>query len=207
MLRMLPLLFLLPIASLSAQTVDVFARAIDATKEGRTHVHGGVATVDLTDAAGFEAGVDLFWTPRISTEFSVASVRHELEASAFGEHADLGPTHVTPFTAVLELHTNPQGKFDVHLGAGGAYVTFDEVADTAELTLLGVRSIEFHDKLVPAADAGACFRLGPRWAVTADAKWLDIRTDVTATYLDGTSEGASLNLSQLTLGAGLSFRF
>jgi len=208
-MRLFPVLFLTVFAasSLAAQNVDVFVRAIDATKEGTTHVHGGAAVVGLDDATGFEIGADLFWSPRISTELSVSSVRHELDASAFGETVDLGSTRVMPVTAVFELHSGPRGKLDFHIGAGASYVTFEKLEDNAQLTLLGVRSIEFHNKVAPVADAGASWRIGSRWAINADAKWTDIKTDTSATYLDGTSEGATLNLRQVTLGAGLSMRF
>jgi len=194
-------------SSLCAQTIDVFARATEATREGTTHVHGGQATVSLNSARGYEVGADLFWSQRISTELSIGRVDHELDASAFGETVDLGSSRVSPISAIVEFHTDPQGPFDIHAGAGASFVRFDDVQNSAELALLGVRSIKFHDKVAPVANAGASYRLGPRIALTADVKWFDIRTKSTATYLDGTSEGADLNLKQVTLGAGLSFRF
>lgn len=197
---------LMIVSAASAQTVDLFVRAVDATKEGKTTVHGGAATVSLNSAHGFEAGADIFWTPQISSELSVSSVPHDLDASAFGQNVDLGGTRDTYFTAVAELHTNPRGAFDVHLGAGAAFARLGDVADTAELTLI-VRSIKFHDKIAPVADAGASLRLGPHWAITAAAKWLDLTTKTTATYLDGTTEGANMNLKQITVGVGLAYRF
>jgi len=193
--------------SSSAQTVDLFVRAIEATKEGKTHVHGGVATVHLNSARGFEAGADVLWTPRVSTELSISSVNHDLDASALGESVDLGATRERAVTALLSYHTNSGGPFDVHFAGGASFINFEDISGTAELTLLGVRSIKFHDKAVPVADAGASFRLGPHWALTADAKWFDLQSKTTATYLDQTSEGADLNLEQVTLGVGLAFRF
>ncbi|MEO8035522.1 MAG: OmpW family outer membrane protein [Acidobacteriota bacterium] len=208
-------LYLIPFALLAAflalpskaQTIDVFVRGVAATREGTTHVHGGVATVALNSARGVEAGADVFWSRRISTELSVSSVHHELDASAFGENVDLGGTRFMPISAILEWHTDPRGAFDVHLGAGAAFVTFGEVTDNAELTLLGVRSIKFHNKVALLFDAGAAYRFGPHWAITADAKLFDIKTKTTATYLDGSTEGAKLNVNQLSLGAGVSYRF
>lgn len=208
-LSVIPIALLAAFSALpsKAQPIDIFVRGVAATREGTTHVHGGVAAVELNSAKGVEAGADVFWTPRISTELSVSSVRHELDASAFGQKVDLGETRFMPVSAILLWHTDRQGAFDVHLGAGAAFVMFGDLAGNAELTLLGVRSIKFHDKVAPVFDAGAAYRLGPHWAVTADAKYFGINTKTTATYLDGTSEGAKLNVNQLSLGAGLSYRF
>jgi len=157
-------LALLVASTAAAQTVDFFARAVDATKEGKTHVHGGAATVSLNSARGFEAGADVYWTPRVSTELAVSSVRHDLDASAFGETVDLGATRDTVYSAVVSLHTDPRGPWDFHAGAGAALVRLDGVADSAELALLGVRSIKFHNKIAPVVDAGLSLRLAPRLA-------------------------------------------
>jgi outer membrane protein W len=193
--------------SVFAQSADVFVRAIDATKEGHTTVHGGAASVFLNEAKGFEAGVDWWWTHRISTELSVASVRHELDASAFGQFVDLGATRETQGSAVILFHSNRDGRFDVHAGAGASYVTFTDVKGTEQLTLVGVRSIHFHNDIAPVADAGISVRLTPRWALSGDVKWTGIESETKAIYLDGSTEGAGLTLRQVTFGAGLEFRF
>jgi outer membrane protein W len=190
-----------------AQTFDVFVRGVEATREGKTHVHGGAAEVKLNSARGLEGGVDVFWNRHLSAELAVSSVHHELDASAFGQNVDLGGTRFMPFSAILEWHTDPHETLDIHAGAGAAYARFSDVADTPQLTLLGVRSIAFHDKIAPVVCLGASFRVGERWSVTTDAKYFVIRTRTTATYLDGTSEGAALNLKQLSVGAGLALRF
>jgi outer membrane protein W len=108
---------------------------------------------------------------------------------------------------VLRAPVYRRSRYDFHAGAGASRLTFERLANTPELTLLGIESIRFHNKIVPVLDAGASFRLGPRWAITLDAKWFDIRTMTTATYPGGTREGANLNLKQITAGVGLSFRY
>ena len=192
---------------IAAQNVDLFVRVIEATKEGHTTVHGGAASVFLNEARGFEAGADVWWTPRISSELSVASVRHELDASAFGQFVDLGATRAMPWTAVILFHSNRDGRFDIHAGAGASYVTFKDVKGTEQLTLVAVRSIHFHNDVAPVVDAGVSMRLNPRWALTGDAKWTGIKSETTATYLDGSTEGADLTMRQVTFGAGVEFRF
>src|SRR5512140_466145 len=168
------------VSSASAQNIDLFARRVEATKEGTTTVHGGAAVVRLNNARGTEVGADVGWSRHLSTELSLSSVPHDLDAEAFGQSVDLGGTREKAYTAILSLHSDRKGRYDFHAGAGASRLTFQRVADTAELALLGVRSIEFHDKIVPVVDAGASFRLGPRWAITVDAKWFDIRTRTTA---------------------------
>ena len=191
----------------SAQTIDVFARGVRSAPEGSSTVRGGAAKIELASGNGGEVGVNLFWGGRLSTELAVASVQHNLDATAFGEHVDLGATRVTPVSLLFQLHSNPKGTVDFHAGAGAAIVIMGDIADTAELQLLGVQSIRFHDRVAPAADAGLDLRLTPRWALTIAAKYFDIHSKTTATYTDATQETAGLVLTQLRLAAGLSCRF
>jgi outer membrane protein W len=191
----------------TAQTIDVFVRGVRSAPEGSSTVRGGAAKIELASGNGGEVGVNLFWGGRLSTELAAASVQHDLDATAFGQHVDLGATRVTPISLLFQLHSNPQGTVDLHVGAGAAIVIIKDIANTPELQLLGVQAIRFHDRIAPAADAGLDLHLTPHWALTIAARYLDIRSKTTATYADGTQETAGLALKQLSVGAGLACRF
>lgn len=190
-----------------AQTYDAFIRATRSYPEGTTEVRNGTAKLELASGNGAEAGVNVYWGERLSTEIAIGSVHHDLDATAFGQHVDLGASRVTPISLLFQYHTNRRGDLDFHLGAGPAFVILGDIANTSELQSLGVQEIRFHDRLAAVADAGFDFRFGRRWAFTVDAKYFDIHSKTTATYSDGTHETAGLNLKQLTVGAGLGWRF
>ena len=192
---------------LSAQNVDVHVRGVWDRPEGSTHVHGGAAAVELATGSGIEAGADIFWSDRYSTDLSLASVNHDLDAAAFGQHVDLGATRFVPLSVTLKIHSNRRGPFDLHAGLGLSYAVLGGLSDTAELQTLGVSRIRFHDSIAPLASLGLDYRLGGRWALTLDGKYFRIRTKTTASYAAGGSEGADLHLDQLLIGAGISCRF
>jgi len=205
----LPFLFAVLTAALpaAAQTYDIFLRATKSYPEGSTEVRNGTAKLELASGNGAEAGVNVYWGDRLSTEIAIGSVHHDLDATAFGQHVDLGASRVMPVSLLFQYHTNRRGNLDFHLGAGPAFVILGDIANTSELQSLGVQKIRFHDRLAGVADAGFDYRFGRRWAFTVDAKYFDIHSKTTATYADGTHETAGLNLKQLTVGAGVAWRF
>jgi|GEM_PF-4232496 len=190
-----------------AQTYDAFIRATRSYPEGSTQVRNGTAKLELASGNGAETGLNVYWGDHLSTEIAVGSVHHDLDATAFGQHVDLGATRVTPLSLLFQYHSNRRGNLDFHIGAGPAFVILGDIANTTELQSLGVQKIRFHDRLAPVADAGFDFRFAQQWAFTVDAKYFDIHSKTTATYADGTHETAGLNLKQLTVGAGVAWRF
>jgi outer membrane protein W len=203
----LALLFTALATVASAQTTDWFVRGMRSYPEGSTEVRNGTAKLELESGMGGEVGVNRFCGRHVSTEFSVGSVRHDLDATAFGQHVDLGATRFTPISLLFQLHSNPDGAFDFHVGAGPAFVILGNISNTSELQLLGVREIRFHDRFAPVVDAGFDFHFSERWALSVDAKYFDIHSKTTATYSDGTRETAGLDLKQLSVGAGVGLRF
>jgi len=175
-IALLVIAFVAAAAPTGAQTYEVFIRGTRSSPEGSTEVRNGTAKLELASGNGAEAGVNIFWGDRLSTELSVGSVHHDLDATAFGQHVDLGATHVTPVSLLFQYHTNRRGAFDFHLGAGPAFVIIGDIANTSELQLLGVQEIRFHDRLA-AADAGFDFRFTRRWAV-----WRGISSPRLATF-------------------------
>src|SRR5258706_10385198 len=203
----LALLFAALATVVSAQTTDALVRGMRSYPEGSTEVRSGTAKLELASGTGGEAGVNRFCGKHVSTEFSVGTVSHDLDATAFGEHVDLGATRFTPISLLFQLHSNPNGPFDFHVGAGPSFVILGNISNTSELQLLGVREIRFHDRFAPVVDAGFDYHFSQRWALTVDAKYYDIHSKTTATYSDGTRETAGLDLKQLSVGAGVGWRF
>ncbi|MHB0972367.1 MAG: OmpW/AlkL family protein [Thermoanaerobaculia bacterium] len=150
---------------------------------------------------GFGIGLNVFWSNRISTEFTASMFSPE---AAFEGDVDFGNSSLDmiPLTATLQFHFAPDSRIDPYIGAGVAYVLFDEF-DNDELDELDFGAIDVDDDYGFVLNAGLSFDITPNFAILGDVRYVPIESEITASGL----APSTLEINPLIISAGASFQF
>lgn len=166
--------------------------------------------VSFNGKLGYGAGVNIFFGSHFSTAFDAVQVRPDAtvrsRAVGGGSFATTG-SRMTTLSGVLQWHFAPDGVVDPYVGAGAAYVVFDKT-NVFGSTL---RQINFKDDAGLAVNAGVSFRLSRMLALTADGKYVPLKSSATAVYLPeaGIVAPPALNvkINPVIFSGGLTLRF
>jgi outer membrane protein len=210
LLAVFALLLLSPAASAQSRFFDLTGNFVWLDPQG-----GGTfedltdpADLDIDAEAGFGIAANVFFGRRLSAEFAVARIEPETRITrtrAIGGSGPGGNLQITPLTAVLQFHFAPNGFIDPYVGAGAAYVLYDFSESQGVHNL---RQIDLQDDIGLALNAGIGVRLGPRFGLTLDGKYVPIESDATAVVV-GTNQQRTgqFDVSPIIISAGLSLRF
>ncbi|MEA2342495.1 MAG: outer membrane protein [Thermoanaerobaculia bacterium] len=162
--------------------------------------------VDFNGKLGYGIGANVFFGNHVSAAFDVVQVTPETNIrsrAVGGSGAFTNGLRLTPLTGVLQWHFAPSGFIDPYIGAGAAYVLIDKanVFGTPNLT-----RIDFKDDVGLALNAGLSFRLTRMLALTADGKYVPLKSSVTAVFTNGTTT-TKVKINPVILSGGLSLRF
>ncbi len=171
--------------------------AVDKPSGGRVEAGGNAAlgwAIGLeyraTNLIGYEVGLAYAKTPDVDD--TADTNRNEL-----GE----GPSFM-PLMAGVNFHFLDSDQFDVYAGPRIAYVRFGDV----DLDVDGQSTaFDIDSELAWGASGGFTYRFGEsRWAVTAQATYLDLDMEITQR---DTAEDVTIGVNPLMLTLGASFRF
>ncbi len=158
-------------------------------------------------AGALKADVDDDWRPTFSLEYMLTPNLgiDVLAALPFSHDVRLNGVKAAevrqlPPTVGINWHFNPGGPVDPFVGAGVNYTRFFSIDEAGPLD--GTR-LSLGDSFGLAAHAGIDFALSPRWAVTVDARWMDIDTRV---KVDGARVG-TVSIDPLAFGVSAAYRF
>lgn len=166
--------------------------------------------VDFDSEMGYGLGLNVFFTDRLSVEFAASSVENDV---AFRSRNPRGPAvtgstlEMIPITATLQWHLNPAGRFDPYIGAGAAYILFDDLDGSDDLDDIALDAIDFEDDAGLVVNAGASFDITPNFALNIDAKYVPLESSATAVFATGPEARSDIEINPLILSAGLSFQF
>jgi outer membrane protein len=121
-------------------------------------------------------------------------------AGSLAPYGALGRIRYGPMVLTTHYHFTQLGRFQPYLGAGPVFLLIFRAEDGAAHQLAVKNSIG------AAVQAGAEYRLRPRWSLFFDAKKAHLRTAATAD-LGGAPLAARIRLDPLVLAGGLSFHF
>lgn len=169
---------------------------------------GDLDRLEFDTEQGFGAAINVFWTNRISTEFAASVTEPDLDMrfSEPGAPAIAGSLEMMPITVVLQYHFNPEGRFDPYVGAGAAWVLFDEI-ESDNLDDINIDAIDFDDDLGLVLNAGLSFDITPSLALNLDAKYVPVESAATARFGTIESDALDIEINPLILGLGLQFQF
>jgi outer membrane protein W len=165
---------------------------------------------DFDSVQGFGAAINVFWSNRISTEFAFSILEPDLtfapENPAIPVFAG-GSLDMMPITLTLQYHFNPNGRFDPYIGAGVAYVLFDDVDGGRNLGDVNLSSIDVDDDYGFVLNAGVSIDLTRSLALNLDAKYVPVDAAATAVFTSGPGQAFNIEVNPLILAAGLQFQF
>jgi outer membrane protein len=145
-----------------------------------------------------------FFSDNIAGEVGISRTKSDLTAGSFA----LGSLQMTPVTATLQYHFTPKSFADVYAGAGGAYALFKSVRGGNDFGLFGYQAIDFDNHVGWLVNGGTNIRVGDRWGLNFDAKYMRFNVSTSARLTDGArTNKTSVRLAPLTFGAGVTFRF
>jgi outer membrane protein len=164
--------------------------------------------VNFNGKLGYGAGANVFFGNGVSLSLDAVEVRPKTTLrvrplATTGVSFSGSGLRMTPLSAVLQYHFAPRGVIDPYIGAGAAYVLFDNVNGRGNLN---VNKINFKDDVGLALNGGIAFRITPRIALTADGKYVPLKSSATAVYTSGTTT-TRVKINPVIFSGGLTFRF
>ena len=164
------------------------------------------AEIEFEGSVGYGAAANFFLSDRISLEVAASLVSPETQIRrqrAVG--AGGGDLEMIPITGILQFHLLPNAAIDPYIGAGAAYVLFEDFETTGTS---GVQNIDFREDVALAVNAGVGIRLGQRFGLLLDAKYVPVESEAEAIVVGGTGRTESrIDVSPILLSAGLQLRF
>lgn len=162
--------------------------------------------INFNGKLGYGIGANIFFGNHISAAFDVVQVRPDTNIrsrAVGGSGAFSNGLRMTPLTGVLQWHFAPSGFIDPYIGAGAAYVSIDKanVFGTPNLT-----RIDFKDDVGFAVNGGLSFRLTRMLALTADGKYVPLKSSAKAVFTNGTTT-TKVKINPVIFSGGLSLRF
>lgn len=158
---------------------------------------------------GYGIAINTFWSNRISTEFAVSVVEPDVTLRINDPtipFEDVGSLEMIPLTATLQFHFNPEGRIDPYVGAGVAYVLFDEIQGN-NFGDINVDAIDFDDDFGFVINGGLSFDITPNFAINLDAKYVPVSSAARAVVAGAQGDTVKFEVNPLILAAGLSFQF
>jgi outer membrane protein len=185
---------------------DLTANAVwvDPTSNGSFDDLSDPTEIDFDGDLGYGIAANIFFGNRVSAEFAIARVNPESRIRRRAVGASGGNVEMMPVTAVLQFHLAPNGFIDPYIGGGAAYVIFDDIEANG---LNGLDSIDFDDDVGFAVNAGIGIRLGERFGLTLDGKYVPLESSARAVVVGGEASEGQVDISPIILSAGLSLRF
>lgn len=186
---------------------DLSANAVwvDPTNEGTFNDLGDPATIDFDPSTGYGASANIFFSDRFSVELAISRVKTDTTIRRRAVSSPGGNLEMMPVTAVVQWHFAPNGFIDPYIGAGAAYVLFDDVKDNG---LSGLDQIDVKDDAGLAVNAGLGIKLGNRFGIVLDGKYVPLESNAKAVVLGtGETTEGKFNISPIIVSAGLSLRF
>src|SRR3989442_4117088 len=129
--------------------------------------------INFKGKLGYGLGANIFFGSNISTEFSVVEVRPKTTfVSTSGGTVTGNNLRMTPITAIVQFHFIPKGFIDPYVGAGAAYVLFDNLRGPGSL---GLNQINFMDNFVIAIYVSITTIFTPNVSLTVQSQTVTLK--------------------------------
>lgn len=166
--------------------------------------------VEFDSKVGFGLAVNVFLFKELSLELGASIVKPDLLLvfpPGQGPETTRG-LQMIPATAALQFHFFPAGRFDPYIGAGAAYVFYDDFKELENLRDADVRSVELKEQVSWMANVGFNIAITRQFAFNADAKYIDVEPEFTIVFdrADFTSRRL-VRFQPLIVAAGVAWRF
>ncbi|MDX1584240.1 MAG: OmpW family outer membrane protein [Thermoanaerobaculia bacterium] len=213
---MTAILALMAAMPLHAQTFELIGRVAWVTTEADEQIEGesdvNPTRFEIDDEQGWGGAINIFWADHITTELGVTWVEPDTiitETSDIRAVVRNAQATILPITAVVQYHFRPDGWWDIYVGAGGAWVLFDDAANGAqEIEVDDIERIEFDDDAGLVANLGINILLADNIAANIDAKYVPLDSATTVVFASGEERsGIDVSFNPLIVSIGASWRF
>jgi len=123
----------------------------------------------------------------------------------------LGETSHLPPTVSVQYHFAPTAEFQPYAGIGVNWTTFFSEDVTSDAAAVGFQDLKLDDSFGLAAQVGADWKLGDKWLVNLDVRYINIETDATVTLDDGTGpvtgEIGTVDINPWVYSINVGYRF
>jgi outer membrane protein W len=158
--------------------------------------------VEIVSSRGFGATAEVFWTPRVSTQFAATFVNPATFLNP--ADVDLGTFGIDTYALTARYHFCPQARFSPFAGGGGALVVFgdleDRFGDDLEMT--------FDRQTAFLVEGGLRYRVRPSIILDVAVSYMPL--DATPNFVRNDTTlvlPATVAVDPLTLSVGASWRF
>jgi outer membrane protein len=199
-------------AAAQDRSVDIIGNVSWVDISGDNTFEGSIDDFDVEfdSDMGYGLGINVFWGERVSTEFAASLISPEVTFNPTNGGVPgflAGDLEMIPITATLQYHFAPNSRIDPYVGAGAAYVLFDDIDDSEDLDDIDVDSIEFDDDAGFVVNAGVDFSFSDSFALNLDAKYVPVEASANATFASGPGQAFDVEVNPLILSAGLRLKF
>lgn len=157
---------------------------------------------------GYGVAVNVFFGDKISLELAGSSVKQGVSFPGRPRPAGSSQSDINmvPLTAVLQWHFIPNGRIDPYVGAGAAYVLFDDINNPSDLGN-DVQRINFKDDVGLAVNAGIGIGITDHFGITVDGKYVPLKSSARAVFVTGPDTETKVDINPVIFSAGLTFKF
>jgi outer membrane protein len=188
--------------------LSAYAAWVDTSSEGTFDLNdpNDPVGINFDPTIGYGVSANIFFGNHLSTEFAITRVENDVTFRRRAVNASGDGVEMMPITGTLQWHFAPTGTIDPYIGAGAAYVLIDDVDRPSELNNLDFESIDFDDDIGLVLNAGLGIRLGERFGLYLDGKYVPLEASATARRTVG-AQDTTFDINPVILSAGLSLRF
>jgi outer membrane protein W len=163
--------------------------------------------INFDGKLGYGAGVNVFLGDTWSLAIDASEVKPDAKYGFPGATLNQGSIKMIPITGVLQFHIIPKGVIDPYLGAGAAYIIFDNLQSANDVGHVGVRQINFKDDAGLVVNGGIGFNFSPRFGITGDVKYVPLKASATAVFATGPNQSQKIKINPVIASAGLTIHF
>lgn len=200
-------------ASAQSRFVDVIGRASWVDLGASDAFEGGgfdESEIEFDSEIGYGAAVNFFLGDRISLELGASIFDPEATLTSNNPAVPFltrGTLEMIPITGVLQFHFAPSSRFDPYIGAGAAYVLFDQLDSEDDLDNVQFERLDFEDNAGLVVNAGVNIGFGRNFALNLDAKYVPVESSAEAVFVIGPNSTAEVAVNPLIVSAGFALRF
>jgi outer membrane protein W len=178
----------------------------------RPALRAGDSSIDpqFRTAGGAGIGLDWFLSRHVSFEGKIAVVQSKLHLRVLGTDSalnlDLGNEPIYPVTALLKYHfANENVGVRPYVEAGAGYIILKNIQNNGLLGMDG--KVRFHDPTGLVVGAGLVVNVSSRWGFIADARYIPIESQASATLSGSSGRPRRIDVKPLIGSFGLVYRF
>ena len=191
-------LFLAAVPTFAAERffdIKAYASWVDFNSSGTfnaTPAGDRPVNINFDPKQGWGAAANIFLGSHLSLEVAGTEVRPEASfGPAAGTNFQGGDVKMLTLTGIVQFHFAPTGKIDPYIGAGAAYVLFDDLKDARNISDVHFSEINFKDDAGLALNAGLDIGLTPHFGLVIDGKYVPIRSSATANFAGSAGSGST----------------